>query len=368
MSESSGQSTTSPKSVWRYASFALILGGVALMGWGGWTLYQQQVEASKPPPAPIVNSLDKLANDSGLTFATLTPTSTPTPPPASSTPEPTVEVEADDNVVSGEPEPTATPLVVTATPTITPDPNEQVSVVPVTPDPIIEDLASADDTISVRDAPAAAEPEPVAESSAPSTEENTLEKIEQALAGTGEVGGSLNENPLIVDSSAIFGDETAIAQQSVSRAEGPPPTRLVADGINLDTPIVGVGWEQVSQNGQFVNVWSVAEYAAGWHQNSMLPGQGGNVVLSGHHNVKGAVFRDLVEIELGEIITLYVGEEAYEYKIEEKFIVKDLGEPEEVRIANARWIGPFEDERVTMVTCWPFNSNTHRVIVIAKPV
>jgi LPXTG-site transpeptidase (sortase) family protein len=39
-----------------------------------------------------------------------------------------------------------------------------------------------------------------------------------------------------------------------------------------------------------------------------------------------------------------------------------------VRQANARWIGPFNDERLTLVTCWPYTNNTHRVIVVAKPV
>jgi sortase A len=40
---------------------------------------------------------------------------------------------------------------------------------------------------------------------------------------------------------------------------------------------------------------------------------------------------------------------------------------EEKRLENARWIGPFPDERLTLVTCWPYTNNTHRVIVIAKP-
>ena len=52
----------------------------------------------------------------------------------------------------------------------------------------------------------------------------------------------------------------------------------------------------------------------------------------------------------------------------DKFIVKDKGEPEAVRRANAKWIGPFNEERLTLVTCWPYNNNTHRLIVIAKPV
>jgi LPXTG-site transpeptidase (sortase) family protein len=53
--------------------------------------------------------------------------------------------------------------------------------------------------------------------------------------------------------------------------------------------------------------------------------------------------------------------------VEEKFILKDKGEAPEVRKANGRWIGQFDDQRLTLVTCWPYTSNTHRVVVIAKP-
>jgi sortase A len=48
--------------------------------------------------------------------------------------------------------------------------------------------------------------------------------------------------------------------------------------------------------------------------------------------------------------------------------VKERGEPVEARRQNARWMNPTEDERLTMITCWPYTSNTHRLIVVAKPV
>ncbi|MFQ5420553.1 MAG: sortase, partial [Anaerolineae bacterium] len=137
--------------------------------------------------------------------------------------------------------------------------------------------------------------------------------------------------------------------------------------INLDSEVVEVGWSQREINGQLVSVWDVAEYAAGWHRNSALPGHSGNIVLSGHHNILGEVFRYTVDLEVGDLITLYVDDFPYQYRVEEKFIVKDKGEPEEVRQANARWIGEFTDPRLTMITCWPYNNNTHRVIVVAKP-
>ncbi len=146
------------------------------------------------------------------------------------------------------------------------------------------------------------------------------------------------------------------------------PNRIVSEAIGLDSPVVEVGWHQETVGGQAISVWNVAEYAAGWHKNSALPGNAGNIVLSGHHNIKGEVFRYIVDLEPGQTITLYADGRAYDYVVEDKFILKDKGEPEEVRRANARWIGPFDDKRLTLVTCWPYNNNTHRVVVVAKPL
>jgi len=145
------------------------------------------------------------------------------------------------------------------------------------------------------------------------------------------------------------------------------PTRLVIRSVGIDTPVVPVGWSIIERNGQQFSVWDVADYAAGWHQTSALPGQPGNTVLAGHHNIKGEVFRYLVDVQEGDEVDLYVGDTVYRYYVEQKLIVKEKGEPLEVRRRNAQWIAPTNDVRVTLVTCWPYTNNTHRVIVVAKP-
>jgi len=297
----------------------LMAGGLVLLGWGGWIFYQQQLEASQPPPARIVEmSLDDLE--------------TPTVRPVPTETEPAATRQ----------KPTGDTLVLTATPTDTP---EVALTPPQEPEP--EPTAAVEavaETPPTEPAPPPAEP----------TIENVL---------------SLADNPLVVEQPE--GTETTAAEsvsdQSVPAAPS-PLSQIVAESIGMDAPVIEVGWEEVVHNGQTVNVWNVADYAAGWHKNSMLPGQGGNIVLSGHHNIKGEVFRDIVELEPGAIISLYMDGQRYDYAVADKFIVKDKGEPDEVRRANARWIGPFNEERVTLVTCWPYNNNTHRVIVIAKPV
>jgi sortase A len=149
-----------------------------------------------------------------------------------------------------------------------------------------------------------------------------------------------------------------------------PPRRIVAPSIGLDAKIKPMGWEQVEFKGKMYTKWVVPENAAGWHENSSLPGFGENVVLSGHHNIKGKVFRYVVDLEPGDEITLYAGGVPYVYTVTEKYILKEAGMPHDVRKANAQWIMPTGDERLTLVTCWPYEwpGNTHRVVVVARPL
>jgi len=147
-----------------------------------------------------------------------------------------------------------------------------------------------------------------------------------------------------------------------------PPSRLVIPAIDVDATVVPVGWQTVEEGGKLVSVWDVADYAVGWHKTSAYPGHGENVVMNGHHNIRGKVFRYLVDLEAGDEVIVYVGETAYRYQVTEKHILEEKNAPAEVRERNARWIAPTGDERVTLVTCWPYTNNTHRVIVVAKPV
>ncbi len=72
------------------------------------------------------------------------------------------------------------------------------------------------------------------------------------------------------------------------------PSRLLIPAIKVDTPIVELGWStKKTAAGAIFSEWDVAAYAAGWHKNSALPAEEGNVVMSGHNNILGSVFREL---------------------------------------------------------------------------
>jgi sortase A len=152
-------------------------------------------------------------------------------------------------------------------------------------------------------------------------------------------------------------------------AASEPPVRIVAPDIELDAKVVPMTWEMVDHQGTMVSAWVVPAKAAGWHANSALPGNGENVVLSGHNNIEGKVFRYLVDLEPGNRVTIYAGGVMYEYQVTEKYILKEAGMPLKVRQKNAQWIMPAGEERLTLVTCWPYEwpGNSHRVIIVARP-
>lgn len=146
------------------------------------------------------------------------------------------------------------------------------------------------------------------------------------------------------------------------------PERIVIQDIALDAPVSGIGLIQVQNRGQTYYQWEVPnEFRAGWHNTSAPLGQAGNTVLNGHHNINGEVFRDLIDLEEGAEIVLYDREQAYTYIVSQIALLPERDQPLPTRIKNAVWIAPTADERLTLVTCWPYEDNSHRVIVVAYP-
>jgi len=145
---------------------------------------------------------------------------------------------------------------------------------------------------------------------------------------------------------------------------GGNPTRIVIPAIKLDAPVETVGWHTVDG----VSQWDVPDNAAGWLKTSAPLGQPGNTALTGHHNIGGKVFRNLVKLQAGDRITLYANDQPFYYVVDSRRILPERGQSDEVRRANARWIQPTDDERVTLITCWPYTSNTHRLVIVAKPI
>ncbi len=176
------------------------------------------------------------------------------------------------------------------------------------------------------------------------------------------------EPALLPDSSTQANDRSAVSlppPTPAAAAHANIPTRIVIPAIQLDAPIEAVSWHVVDG----VSQWDVPDhFAAGWLMTSATLGQPGNTALTGHHNIDGEVFRNLVKLKPGDLITIYSNDVPFEYEITTRKILPERGQPDEVRRANARWIQPTTDERITLITCWPYTSNTHRLIIVATPL
>src|SRR5439155_9379631 len=94
----------------------------------------------------------------------------------------------------------------------------------------------------------------------------------------------------------------------------------------------------------------------------------GNVVLSGHVDYKGQVFKDLHNVNKGDEVTVFTAEKGqYIYVVTDMVLVKEEGVSDEQKRENARYMDATPDQTLTMITCWPYGVDDHRLIVIAKP-
>jgi sortase A len=121
------------------------------------------------------------------------------------------------------------------------------------------------------------------------------------------------------------------------------------------------------ENGQTRLVWGEVANAGGFHETSAYPGNAGNTVINGHRDIKGAVFRRMDRVSVGDEIILYADGVAYGYRVAQIVIVPEKFASPERRAENLKLIGYTPEERLTLVTCTPVSLATHRLLVIAKP-
>ena len=170
---------------------------------------------------------------------------------------------------------------------------------------------------------------------------------------------------ILPDTSSATGK--ALPASVTLSADAHAPTRILIPRLNLDAPVEAVGMLP-SSAAPGVFEWGVPDTrAAGWLNTTAPFGVPGNTVLDGHHNIKGEVFRNLWTLRAGDEITLFAGAVSRRYRVQDLLILPEKGQSIEVRLRNAQYIAPTPDERLTLVTCYPYESNTHRVVVVALP-
>jgi sortase A len=137
-----------------------------------------------------------------------------------------------------------------------------------------------------------------------------------------------------------------------------PPERLQIPSIGLDSKIIQIGTKTDAQ-GHFL--WETAAFAVGYHKGTALPGDAGNVVLSGHISSprEGAIFNKLPQVEPGDGIVVSTADRQYLYVVSETKVVT----PDAVEVLD-----PTDEAIVTMLTCVPDGIYSHRLVVRAEAV
>lgn len=207
--------------------------------------------------------------------------------------------------------------------------------------------------------------------------ESESEAGEGDTASQGDGSGGSNESSSNGGSSESPADDGSTTEsQSASAQEASPeptpvempdPTHIRIPDVGIDTTIEQVGYNVVDVQGYQVREWEVAEYAAGHHKTSAAPGEGGNIVITGHNDWKGEVFRTLEYVEPGYEVFIETEDGEHTYVIEEIHMRREVGVSMEERLATGEFMADMPEERVTLITCWPYGVNDHRVIVVAKP-
>lgn len=154
-----------------------------------------------------------------------------------------------------------------------------------------------------------------------------------------------NEGPTVETASTIaFGMSSIMVKRA---PESGQPRRLQIPAIGVDSFI----YQDYGEEWLKLGVVQVGQPVAA--------GARGNLVLAGHNDVYGEVFRDLDELEAGHDIFVLGDSTKYKYRVRETLIV----DPDEIWVTM-----PTSTATLTLVSCYPYLADTHRIVVFAELV
>ena len=188
---------------------------------------------------------------------------------------------------------------------------------------------------------------------------------QKPLSPSGESGGQ---------SIALPGDDRIASPVAfpVEPTVVPLPllSRVVIPAIGVDRQVVTAESIVLEDAYGPVQTWEVPRYAVGHHRDSAQPGGGSNIVLSGHVGGTDPVFPRLIDLAVGDAITLYRGDVAFAYTVSSSRRLQEVGVSVTEQWANASVLDPTDHELLTIITCWPPagpNAFDQRLVVQALP-
>ncbi len=145
-----------------------------------------------------------------------------------------------------------------------------------------------------------------------------------------------------------YGDILAQGATPKKPSATAPPDRLTLTRLGIDTPVITTSIEN--------QMWQLASYSAGYLPLGVVPGERGNLVIAGHDDKDGAVFKHLRSVHKGDIVSLYVSKSIYRYRVTALGIIL----PTQLSVLYST-----SGAVLTLITCTPQNVDTQRLIVRA---
>ena len=136
----------------------------------------------------------------------------------------------------------------------------------------------------------------------------------------------------------------------------PPPNVAPEQARRLQIPAIGVDSTIV----EGVYDWEQLKKGVGHQIGSAQPGQDGNLVLAAHNDIYGEIFRHLDKLSIGDEIIISTERTTYTYIVNNLDIVDPV---EGVHVME-----PTEHASTTLISCYPYQVNTERIVVFADLV
>jgi sortase A len=161
-------------------------------------------------------------------------------------------------------------------------------------------------------------------------------------------------------SSFNFGEVPPALQSQIAAQVYLPPDAArppVTDDTPLRITIPAIGVDQTIVQGVD---WNALQQGVGMLVNGANPRNASdNVVLAAHNDIYGQIFRHLDQLEPGDQFELQTQAGIYTYVVRETQIV----EPDDVHVMENQGTA-----LVTLISCYPYQVNTQRIVVVADRV
>ena len=155
--------------------------------------------------------------------------------------------------------------------------------------------------------------------------------------------------------------ELDVEQIEQSISEQPMPETVDEKGLqSMQIPNGILGIMEIEKIGLVVTLAEGTDnksitLSVGHFPKTAMPGQVGNFAVVGHRSYRyGAYFNRLDELESGDIVRVKTVDGVFSYAVDSKMVV----EPTETWVLE-----PSETATMTLVTCTPIRTATHRLII-----